>query len=83
MAFVTSENGYIVSDMLRRNSLAGVVTNDGKVINIYDDDFEDLLISMPAEGGERMLIDFVHMYEYGVEAGKRKKAYEIRDALGC
>jgi hypothetical protein len=80
MSFATSENGFIISGKLTDNGLAGKLSENGQYVNIYDGSYK-LMASMPAFGGMRMLIDFVDMYENGVEAGKRKKAREIRDVL--
>jgi hypothetical protein len=82
MAFVTTGNGHIVSEMLSRNKLAGLLTENGKPVNIYDDDFDDLMLSIPAEGGESALMDFIHMYEHGFEAGKRAKEWSALNMNG-
>lgn len=82
MSFATPENGFIISNTLTDNGLAGRISENGQVVNIHDESCHKLLASMPAFGGMRMPVDFVDMYERGFEAGKRKKAREICELLG-
>lgn len=88
MTFKIVENGSlhpyreIEHEMAHRIGFTVLLNENGNMLTILDDD-GDHVTEISAAAGERSIVDFCDAYERGVEAGKRAKAKEIRDVLGC
>ncbi|MBN9004879.1 MAG: hypothetical protein J0H40_05635 [Rhizobiales bacterium] len=80
----TDIENEIDSPSAAKNRLRAVLAADGDKVDLYDYDFDDIVVRVKAQD-DAQLDEFMKIYaaarEHGFEAGKFDKAAEIRRAL--